>query len=190
MFTNEILGVARSATKWWWLWILLGILWTVFAFVVLSANADSITSIAALFGFGFIIGGSVEFAVAFMLDQDRGWHIFFGIISVIAGVTALAWPGQTFVVLAAIVAWYLLFDGIFSSVTAIASRRVNDIWWLGLILAITEIVIGLWAIGYAGRSTALLLVWVGAAALTRGFANILAGLSMWDAHTSMPQPTS
>ncbi len=187
MLSNEILGVTRSATKWWWLWILIGIVWTMFAFAVLSADVNSVASVAALFGFGFIIGGSVEVATAFMLDRDKGWHIFMGIISVIAGATALAWPGQTFLVLAAVLAWYLLFDGVFSAITSIASRRVNDIWWLGLILAILEIVIGVWAIGYAGRSTALLLVWVGAAALTRGFANILAGLAMWDTHSSLPE---
>ncbi len=184
-FVNEVIGATRSATKWWWMWIVLGILWTIFAFVVLSADVTSIGALAALFGFGFIIGGATELAMAFVLDDMRWLHIFFGIMSVIAGATALAWPGQTIAVIAAVLAWYLLFDGVFSSIMAISSRRENDVWWLGLILAIIEIGIAVWAIGYTGRSMALLVVWVAAAALTRGMANILAGLSMWDAHRTL-----
>ena len=38
--------------------------------------------------------------------------------------------------------------------------------------------IGFWAIGYAGRSIDLLVIWVGATALARGISSIFLGVSL------------
>ena len=64
------------------------------------------------------------------------------VISVIAGIVALVWPGQTFLVLAAIVGWYLMFRGLFDLITAIMTKDENDMWWFGLVAGILQIVIG------------------------------------------------
>ena len=41
-----------------------------------------------------------------------------------------------------------------------------------MIVGIVEVLVGFWAIGYSGRSIALLVVWVGAAALARGITDL------------------
>ena len=38
--------------------------------------------------------------------------------------------------------------------------------------------IGFWAIGYAGRSISLLVVWVGATALARGISSLFVGFGL------------
>jgi uncharacterized membrane protein HdeD (DUF308 family) len=43
-----------------------------------------------------------------------------------------------------------------------------------LVAGILEILIGAWAMGYPGRSAALLIVWVGFGAIVRGIAEIVA----------------
>jgi uncharacterized membrane protein HdeD (DUF308 family) len=55
---------------------------------------------------------------------------------------------------------------------ALANRDL-DLWWLTLLAGILEIAIGLWAIGYPGRSAALLILWVGIGALVRGITEII-----------------
>jgi uncharacterized membrane protein HdeD (DUF308 family) len=156
----------------WWVFLLTGILWILFAWVVLSVNYSTVWAIALYFGFGLIAGGLMELMVASMVRSWRWLHITFGVLCIIGGIVALVWPGQTFLVLAAIIGWFVLFAGIIDFVTAIATREVNDLWWLGLILGIVEILIGFWAIGYAGRSITLLVVWVGATALARGISSL------------------
>ena len=47
------------------------------------------------------------------------------------------------------------------------------LWGLTLALGIVEVVVGVWAIGYPGRSAWLLVLWVGVAALTRGITEIV-----------------
>jgi uncharacterized membrane protein HdeD (DUF308 family) len=156
----------------WWLYLIAGILWIIFAFIVLSFNFDTVWAVAVFFGFGFIIGGMMELTVAFATPGHQWLQGFFGVIAIIAGIMALIWPGQTFLVLAAIAGWYILFAGIMDIVMSFVTRDENDLWWLQLILGIAEVLIGFWAVGYAGRSIVLLVIWVAAAALSRGISSI------------------
>jgi uncharacterized membrane protein HdeD (DUF308 family) len=171
---DELLEVSKG----WWLYLVAGVLWIVFGWVVLSFNFDTVWAIAVFFGFGFIIGGLMELFVAFQAEGWRWLHIVFAIIAILAGIIALVWPGQTFLVLAAIIGWYILFAGIMDIVTSIAVKEENDLWWLQLVLGIAEVLIGFWAVGYAGRSITLLVVWVGASALARGISSIVLGFGL------------
>ncbi len=164
--------VVVESTKNWWIYLLGGILWILFSWVVLSFDYTTVWAIAVFFGVGFIMGGVMELGLAFQSRSWRWLHILFGIIAIVAGFVAILWPGETFLVLAAIIGWYVLFAGIFDLVTAFATKDENDMWWLQLILGIAQILIGFWAIGYTGRSIDLLVIWVGASALARGISSI------------------
>ena len=63
-------------------------------------------------------------------------------------------------------------------VTSIAVKEDNELWWLQLILGVVEVLIGFWAVGYTGRSVALLVIWVGASALARGISSIVLGFGL------------
>ena len=171
---EELAEVAKG----WWLYLVAGVLWIIFGWVVLSFNFDTVWAVAVFFGFGFIIGGIMELIVGFETPAWRWLHILFGIIAIIAGILALIWPGQTFLVLAAIIGWYVLFAGIMDLGIAFATKQENDLWWLQLVLGIAEVLIGFWAVGYSGRSIALLVVWVGASALARGISSIFLGFGL------------
>ena len=79
----------------------------------------------------------------------------------LGGIYALLRPLDTFLALAALVGWFLLFSGTFKIVTALAVHGAMPLWWVGLIAGIVEVLIGFWAIGYPGRSIWLLIIWVG-----------------------------
>jgi uncharacterized membrane protein HdeD (DUF308 family) len=169
-------------SKGWWMYLLTGVLWIIFAFVVLSFDDfTTVWAVAAFFGIGFIVGGVVELFLAARAPGWRWLHVLFGLIAIVAGVMALMWPGQTFLVLAAIIGWYILFAGIMDIVTSLATRDINDLWWLQLLLGVAEVFIGFWAVGYAGRSITLLVVWVGASALARGISSIFLGFGLHSA---------
>jgi uncharacterized membrane protein HdeD (DUF308 family) len=171
---DELLEVSKG----WWLYLVAGVLWIIFGWIVLSFNFDTVWAIAVFFGFGFIIGGIMELYVGFQSDSWRWLHILFAVIAILAGIVALVWPGQTFLVLAAIIGWYILFAGIMDIVISISTKEENDLWWLQLILGVVEVLIGFWAVGYAGRSIAVLVIWVGASALARGISSIVLGFGL------------
>ena len=86
---------------------------------------------------------------------------------------ALLEPFQTFGVLALLIGWYLLFKGVADVIFSIVERDVLHLWGLLLASGIIEIAIGMWAIGYPGRSAWLLILWVGIGALIRGVTEIV-----------------
>lgn len=170
----------REVARNWWMFLLTGVLWILFGFVVLSFDIATVYAVAIFLGVGFIVGGVVEIALGSAVDEGGWLYRVFGVISIIAGIVALAWPSQTFIVVAAIVAWLVLLAGILDVVTGLTTRHDNDIWWLQLILGALEIAVGVWAIGYTGRSIALLVVWVGVAALFRGVSHIVLAFGLRD----------
>jgi uncharacterized membrane protein HdeD (DUF308 family) len=175
---EEVLEDSRG----WWMFLLTGILWIIFGFIVLSFDDfETVWAVAVFFGIGFIVGGIMELAVASRVPGWKWLHILFGIIAIVAGILALIWPGQTFLVLAAIIGWYVLFSGIMDIITAFVTKDENDLWWLQLVLGIAQVLIGFWAVGYAGRSIALLVIWVGASALARGISDIFIGFGLHSA---------
>jgi uncharacterized membrane protein HdeD (DUF308 family) len=53
------------------------------------------------------------------------------------------------------------------------TKDVNDLWWLGLVVGILEILLAFWASQqYFAPRAALILLWVGFFALFRGFTEI------------------
>jgi uncharacterized membrane protein HdeD (DUF308 family) len=169
----------------WWLFLVAGIAWLIFAFVVLSFDFTTVWAVAVFAGFMFLFFGVNEFFAAAYVDDWKWLHVLLGVIAVAAGIIAFVWPGQTFLTLAAIIAWLLLFMGTFNIVTALLTKDENDLWWLTLLIGIAEVLIAFWAIGYEGRSIALLVIWVGAAALARGIMNIVLAFTLRSAEKNL-----
>jgi uncharacterized membrane protein HdeD (DUF308 family) len=189
--TDAMIDDARTLTRGWGWFLAAGIAWLVFAFFVLSFNYRTVWAVAIFFGIGFIIGGIMELAVAMVAPGWKWLHILFGVVAIIAGFMALIWPGQTLLVLGAIVGWLLLAYGIIDIVFAFMSRGIDDMWWLTLITGILAIIIGFWAISPDAttvanyRGVVLVVVWVGAAAILRGISDIIVGFRLHSAHKDL-----
>jgi uncharacterized membrane protein HdeD (DUF308 family) len=166
--------LAENASRYWWLFLVTGILWLWVSLIVLRLNLDSVYAIAILFGFVAIGAGINEFLR--MASATTGWtivHAGLGVLFVAAGIVAFFRPQGTFVALAAIVGWVLLFKGIFDIVVAIVTHDVVRLWWIGLIVGIAEIALAFWAVGYFRGSAILLVAWIGLLALLRGITEIV-----------------
>jgi uncharacterized membrane protein HdeD (DUF308 family) len=171
--TLEETELAESASRFWWLYLLTGVLWLWVTLIILSLDIDTVYAIAILFGFVAIGAGLNEFFA--MPASTTGWKIAHGILGVIfigAGIVAFFRPQGTFVALAAIVAWVLLFKGIFDIVLAFITHPAH-LWWVGLIVGIVEILLAFWAAGYFRGSAIILVAWVAALTLLRGITEIV-----------------
>lgn len=73
---------------------------------------------------GFIFRGvsAVALAISYPRFPGRGWSIFFGIISVLAGVVVLAYPFDSIVTLALVVGIWLIILGVAEVISAFAMR--------------------------------------------------------------------
>jgi uncharacterized membrane protein HdeD (DUF308 family) len=184
----------KTVTGSWGWFLAAGIGWIVFSFFVLSFNYRTVWAIALFFGIGFIMGGFMEFAVAAVAPGWKWLYIAIGIVSIVAGVIALAWPGQTFLVLSALAGWLLFFYGIIDVVFAFSTRRVESLWWTQLVTGIIMVLLGFWAISPDAqtvstyRGSVLLVVWIGVAALFRGISDTIVGFRLRSTRADLEGP--
>lgn len=181
--TTVRLGRAtRGATRYWWLFLVSGLAWLLFAVILFRFDYLTVGAISILFGVGAFVAAGNAFAVATLVSG--GWkiaHALLGLVFVVAGVVALVNPGGTFVALAAVMSVVLVVIGAFDVTAAIMTRATAPAWWLQLVAGIAEILLGFWAAGSWNLSAVLLVAWVAAFALTRGITEIALALRLWEA---------
>ena len=157
----------------WWVFLITGFAWVLIALLVLTVDADTPATIGLLAGFVLIVAGVNELVEVGFALAWRWLHATIGVLFVITGILALLSPLQTFGLLAVLVGWYLLIKGIADIVVSIAERAVLPMWGLLLGAGVAQLLIGVWAIGYPGRSAWLLILWVGLVALLRGITELV-----------------
>ena len=171
----------------WWLFLVTGIGWTLVGLIVLRFDYTSVSAISILFGCVAIAAGVLEIGV--LILAEGWWKLLYGVLSVVfiaAGVVAFIHPGDTFLALAAVFSFFLIFSGTFDLITAIAARHEVDMWWLQLIGGIIQIALGFWAAGYYGRSSVLLVAWVAAWAIIRGVRDIVLAFRVREVQHAAP----
>jgi uncharacterized membrane protein HdeD (DUF308 family) len=88
---------------------------------------DAVLLLAIWIGVGFVFRG-VATAVSAISDPTlpgRGWNVFVGVVSLVAGVVVLASPFDSIGTLALVVGVWLIVIGVMEVVTAVAIRRAT-----------------------------------------------------------------
>ena len=153
----------------WWLMLITGIGWILVGLIILRFDYTSVSAISILFGIVAIAAGIVEIGV--LILAAGWWKLLHGIAAVVfiaAGVVSFIHPGDTFVALAAVFSFFLVFAGTLDIIVSISTRHEIEGWWLQLIGGIIELALGFWAAGYYGRSAVLLIAWVAAFTIIHG----------------------
>jgi uncharacterized membrane protein HdeD (DUF308 family) len=168
---------ARSLSAVWWLFLTVGVVWTLFGMYVLSYRVGSLAAVTALVGVAFLYGGVTELAAASWVRSGRWLFIVGGIMALAAGILTFVWPGITLYVVAILLAWYLIIFGVMHLISALAGPKVSY-WWTQLLLGVAELVLGVWAVRSWQWSLLTLLTLVGVWAIFYGVAEIFAAFSV------------
>ena len=161
--------VLRSASGAWWVFLVTGIAWLVFAVLVFRFDITSVRSIGILFGAMAIAAGVNEFIA--LIVSTIGWkfvHGLLGIVFILVGLFAFIEPGSAFAGLASVMGFFFLFKGIFDIAVAMTTKGEFDLWWLQLLAGILEIGLAFWVAGNFQQKAILLLVYAGILALSKG----------------------
>src|SRR4051795_11213947 len=166
---------ARAATGMWWLFLVTGILWLLISVIVLRFNITSVASVGVLLGVILLFAGVNEFMALGLRDAGWKWmHGLLGVLFIIGGIWAFVHPIGAFYELASILGFLLVLKGTMDVVLSVIQKQVSELWWLGLIVGIFELLLGFWASQqfFAPRAI-LILIWVGFAAMFRGIGEIV-----------------
>src|SRR5918911_425551 len=115
---NDIVQVAG---RHWWLLLLRGILAILFGIIALAAPGIALLAFIYLFAAYAILNGITAIVVS--LQERRflrhWWALLLeGILGIIFGILAFAWPGETALILLYLVAAWALVTGIMEIISA------------------------------------------------------------------------
>jgi len=118
--TDDLTGGTRV------LYALLGVLSLIIGLYAVRHILITLLALALLLGIFWIVSGAVELftAVSHREMRNRAWNAVMGIISVLAGIVLLVYPGISLLVLAVVVSVWLLIFGIMQITLAFRIRSL------------------------------------------------------------------
>lgn len=161
--------------RWWWAWLVVGILWIAASVIILQFNRGSVKTVGIVIGIMFLVAGIEDFVLTYLTQSGWKWlWLAFGVLLVGGGIWALFNPVATFVAVADILGFVFVMIGVVWTMQAFVTKEVNDLWWLGLIAGIMMLAMGFWASGQLLTTQAyILLVFAGIWALLQGITDII-----------------
>jgi uncharacterized membrane protein HdeD (DUF308 family) len=107
---------------------LLGVLSLIVGLYAVRHLQVTIAALALLLGIFWIVNGTVETftALSHRGMQGRGWTVLMGLLSVLAGLVVLAYPGISLVTLAVVLGFWLLVLGVMEVVLAFRLRSAGQ----------------------------------------------------------------
>ncbi|MBX3158869.1 MAG: DUF308 domain-containing protein [Deltaproteobacteria bacterium] len=153
----------------WWTIALRGIAAIVFGLLALAAPGAAFFSLVLVFGIYAIIDGILALSVGTSaVDHPRGAMIAQGLVSLVAGALALAWPGMTALVLLVVIGLWAIVAGVLEIVTAIRVRKAIRYEWLLGLEGVLSIAFGIALLLSPLAGAIVIGLWVGAYALVLG----------------------
>ena len=147
----SILKMIKSAIKYWYIPLLVGIFFVIVSIVVFSRPTGSLLAISVLFALSFLVSGFSESIFALVnKDQldDWGWLLAFGIVTLIVGVLLLLNPTLSMTALAFYIGFVILFRSISTIGFAIDIKNYGSKSWGGLLV-----------LGIIGTIVSFILIW-------------------------------
>jgi len=184
----ELTGGGELRRSWGW-YLVLGI--ALVALGAIAIGSAFLMTIASVFFFGWIllIGGVMEVVHAFWHKRWAGFFLdlLTGILYVVAGWMMITNPQESALLLTLLIAMFLVFQGVFRIVAALAVRYPHWGWVLldGVVSLLLGVLIwrrwpvsGLWVIG----------LFVGIEMLLNGWSLVMLGLTGRNLPEEAPAP--
>ena len=164
---------AGSGRGWF---IALGVALVVLGLIALWNVVDTTLVTAIFIGWLLVIGGIFNIIGAFVTQVGLGWrlvHGLLGILYVLVGINLVMDPFSGAITLTILLGALLIADGTFRIVAAFMDRRDDTVWMV--LLAIINILFGLWIWTGIPFSGVVIGVYVGIQLLVAGIAWLVAG---------------
>jgi uncharacterized membrane protein HdeD (DUF308 family) len=170
---------AAGVARWWWMFLITGVAWIAIGIILMRFDTQSVATLGYLVGFMLIFAGIEQFVAASVAPGWKWVWILFGLFFLAGGIWAVVNPIGTAASLAASLGMLFVLIAIFWFIEAIASRRVNPLWWLTLVSAAIMLGMGIW-VGSQGllEKAITLLLFAGFWAFVQGFGDFVRAIQL------------
>jgi uncharacterized membrane protein HdeD (DUF308 family) len=160
--------------RFWWLWLVIGIAWTVAALVVLQFDGASVTTVGVIVGVMFAVAAAQQFLLAAVADRLRWLWAIFGVLFGASAIVCFIHPQGTFAALADILGFVFLCVGVWWTLRAFLIKAADSTWWVELVAGILMLAMAFWTSGqFFFEKAYTLLVFAGVWALMHGILDIV-----------------
>jgi uncharacterized membrane protein HdeD (DUF308 family) len=124
--------LTSAAKALWWMVLLRGVLAVLLGLVALFAPGIALLGLIVLFGVYAILDGITAVVAgvrAHSVLPHWGWLVAQGVVSLLAGVIALVWPGATALTILVVIAVWAVVLGIAEIIGALGARRMGAADW-------------------------------------------------------------
>lgn len=171
---QELKEVAIDLAKWWWMWLVAGVLWIIVAMVILQLEDSSVRTVGVIVGIMLFVAGLQYLTVAMLAEGWKWLWGLFGAVLIVSGLTAMLNPADAFASVADMLGFLFVFVGIIWVIEGLAIKGLDQLWWLTLLSGILMLIVGFWVGGQFFIDKAyMLLVFAGIWAMMKGFLDIL-----------------
>ncbi|MEU6740760.1 HdeD family acid-resistance protein [Streptosporangium sandarakinum] len=143
----------EELTRTWWVYLVRGACAILFGLLAILWPGITVFALVIVFGVYAIVNG----VFALLGSRERGsrtWMIAYGVLSVLAGVAALVWPGITALALLFLIAAWAVVVGVAEIMAGIRLRKATTGEWAFILSGVLAVLFGV-----------LLFVWPAAGAL-------------------------
>jgi uncharacterized membrane protein HdeD (DUF308 family) len=155
--------VVDELARHWWVVALRGLVAVLFGILAFVWPGLTLAALVFLFGAYALVDGILGVVAALRGDaQHRLAMLLEGVVGILAGLAAFAWPGLTALVLLYIIAFWAILTGVLEIVAAVRLRRVIQNEWSLLIGGALSVLFGVMLVVAPGAG-ALAVVWIIAA---------------------------
>lgn len=166
-------GLADS----WWSFSIRGVISLLFGMAALSYPIKTVLVLIIFFGVYALIDGITALLMGI---GDKKWYVYLllGLVSIAAGVIAIARPGATALALLFVIGVWALVRGIGEIMAAIQIRKEVEGEWAIALSGVLSVVFGLFVLARPGAG-ALALVWLIAVyAFASGILKLMLGFKL------------
>ena len=118
------------------------------------------------------------------LGKHWGWLLTYGVLTLLAGIVVIAWPGETLLVAAVLFGVQLIVSGVFRFGAALATDDLaGGTRVLLALLGVLSVIIGLWAVRHVLLTLLALVVLLGIFWVVNGTIEVFTALG----HRGMPE---
>lgn len=174
--SNESLpAVAQAAIRYWWLFLVQGLIALgVGGFLVFKPD-KSVTFVAVLLGLYVIFLGLMQLISVFVVKTGTGLHAALGVLALIAGGVIVANPEKTANLIVIFIGIYFVLWGLVALLALFGDR---DDKWLRVFQGVVAAAAGIVVIAWPGPSAEVVAVVLGIWLLISAAIDILAALRL------------
>jgi uncharacterized membrane protein HdeD (DUF308 family) len=163
--------LVNELARHWWVIGLRGVAAIIFGILAFVWPGITLAVLVLLFGAYALVDGILDIIVGFRGDAShRVMLLVEGIVGVLAGLAAFAWPGLTALVLLYIIAFWAIVTGVLEIVQAIRLRQAISNEFALIIGGVLPVLFGIVLLAAPGTGALAVIFIIGAYAIVFGVA--------------------